>query len=244
MRSRRGFGCALVACIGVLLLHGCADQTSSAAADYVLLLDDDSQPDQVHGEAGSYALTARGDGTPPLGLLDVPAGFENFGFFALVPQGFFDDSEEDTPYPFRAVNYWTVHGVFTDPCDRHAQGAREIGGSVDDLVRALRAQRLTSTSPPAPVTLDGHDGIYVELTVPRDVSFENCDQGYYYFWEGRPGDAQHVADSPGAVERVWILDVDGERAVLTAISALGVSDEQVEELTEMVESVRFVAPAS
>jgi hypothetical protein len=79
----------------VILLAACSDKTTSESAgdtstpdhiDYVLLLDDDDEPDQVQGEPNAYALTARGAGTPPLAVLDVPAGYSNFGSFALVPE--------------------------------------------------------------------------------------------------------------------------------------------------------------
>ncbi len=62
------------------------------------------------------------------------------------------------------------------------------------------------------------------------------------FWEGKPGDAHHSAASPGSVEHVWILDVDGQRVALAAIAADGVPRTRVRELTAMVESVHFVEP--
>jgi hypothetical protein len=239
---------------GLVLLTACTDDVNpkaddsppadvAGAADYVLLLDDDSDPDQVLGEPGAYALTARGSGTPPLAVLDVPAGYSNFGFFALWPFGSGDEGAEQEEEPFRSVQYWTVHGVFAEPCHREGEAASEIGTSVTALAAALKAQKLTSVSESRPVSLDGHRGLYLELTVSAGVRFDDCDDGgYFTLWEGMPADAQHTADSPGTVERMWILDVDGERVVLAATAAPGVTDASVEELTGMVESVRFVEP--
>ena len=113
---------------------------------------------------------------------------------------------------------------------------------MEDLAAALTAQKRSAVSQPAPVTLDGHPGLYLELTAAFDIAFEDCALGYYAYWEGMPDDAQHTADSPGTVDRAWILDVDGERVVLTAVSVPEVPDRQVDELTTMVESVRFVEP--
>jgi hypothetical protein len=223
---------------GAVVIAACSDDTTGAETngpDYVLLLDDDSMPDQVQGEPGTYALTARGSGTPPLAVLDVPAGYSNFGFFALGPD--VDAGIE----PFRAVQYWTVDGVFVDPCAMD-EDAPYAGTTVEDLAAALAAQKRSAVSPPSPVTLDGHPGLYLELTASPDVAFEDCAGGYYAYWEGRPDDAQHTADSPGTVDRAWILDVDGERVVITAINVPEVPDQQVDELTAMVESVRFVGP--
>lgn len=227
------------------LLVACSDESNNPTNEsttpvdsvkYVLLLDDDADPDQVLGEPGAYALTARGASSPPLAVLDVPAGYSNFGFFALVPEGF-----GTAEIPLRSVQYWTVNGVFVDPCAMDA-GAPDAGTSVEELAAALAAQKLTSVSEPVPVTLDGHDGLYLEITASADISFEDCDAGYYGYWEGSPDDAQHTADSPGTVDRTWILDVDGERVVLLAAAPPGVTKAHIDELTSMVESVRFVEP--
>lgn len=59
------------------------------------------------------------------------------------------------------------------------------------LVAALDAQKLTRVSNVEPISLDGHHGLYVEMRVPRTVDVDRCDDGYYMFWEGKPGDAQH-----------------------------------------------------
>ena len=111
------------------------------------------------------------------------------------------------------------------------------------LVAALDAQKLTRVSNVEPISLDGHHGLYVEMRVPRTVDVDRCDDGYYMFWEGKPGDAQHTSSGgPGSVERLWILDVDGDLVVLAAIAEPGVPEDRVEELTAMAESVRFVDP--
>lgn len=226
---------------GAMMLAACSDDTTTEpdieaeGPDYVLLLDNDSEPDQVQGEPGTYALTARGAGTPPLAVLDVPAGYSNFGFFGLWP------GVRASGQPFRALQYWTVDGVFIDPCEMD-EDAPEAGTTVEDLAEALVAQKRTAVTEPVPVTLDGHEGLYLELTASSDIAFEDCAMGYYAYWEGSPDDAQHTADSPNTVDRVWILDVDGERVVLSAIAVRDVPDKLVDELNNMVESVRFINP--
>jgi hypothetical protein len=168
-------------------------------------------------------------------VADVPAGYTNFGFFAIWPAV---DADDD---PFRALQYWTVHAVHQNPC-RSSEGPTEIGGSVDDLADALTAQALTAATAPEPITLDGHDGLYLELTMPKDLAPDRCQQESFVLWEGRPGDAHHTADVPGLVERLWILDVDGDRVVLATLAGVGVTAAETDELTAMVESVRFVEP--
>ena len=239
-----------LAAVAVLLVACGNDQTPAGRADaqkpttpttqatdsrdFVLLLDDDTDPDQVEGKPGWYAMTARGMAKPPLAVVDVPAGFTNFGFFALWPE----DSAHSSD-PFRGIQYWTVYAVHENPC-RSMKGPTQIGDSVGELADALAAQKLTSATKPEPVSLDGHDGVYLELTMPTGIDFETCDQGYFFLWDAKPGDAHHTADSPGLVERLWILDVDGDRVVLAAPAAVDNSAAEIDELTAIAESVRFV----
>ena len=70
-----------------------------------------------------------------------------------------------------------VHAVYRHPC-RSLQGATPPGASVTDLAQALAGQELTSTTKPTRVTFDGHDGLYLELTMPTDVDFDSCEEGY------------------------------------------------------------------
>ena len=189
----------------------------------------------MRGEPGRYALTARGAATPPLAVVDLPAGYASFGFFAVVPAGFPDNDV------LWSVQYWTVDGVFVDPCAME-DGAPDAGSSVEDLVTALDRQERSTATEPVPVTVDGHAGLYLELTSPDDLVFEDCELGYFGYWEGRPDDAQHTADSPGTVDRVWVLDVDGDRVVLLVAAPPGTTTAQVDELREVVKSARFVEP--
>jgi hypothetical protein len=229
----------LLVAAGLLAQAGCSNDEPRAAADepdFVVLKDDEAEPDQMLGRPGAYAMTARGHETPPYAVVDVPAGFANFGFFAMYP------AADDDDLPFLAVQYWTVYGVHPAPCDRDG-AAPQIGTSVEDLAAALEQQRPTRVSSQEPVSLGGHDGLYLELKIPRDVSFEGCGgDGYYVYWEGSLNDRHHTASEPGSVERLWILDVDGVRVVLAAITGAGATAAQAEELTDIVTSVRFVDP--
>lgn len=214
----------------------CADDAKAEREPtFIRLLDIDGQT-QVQGRAGAYGMTARGMDAP-LAVVDVPAGYENFGFFALIG-GALESGEE----PFYAVDYWTVYGVFKDPCAYGLEAAPEIGGTVQDLAAALGAQERSEVSEPVSVSLGDHDGLYLELRVPSGLDIETCDEpGRYFVWQGKPGDAHHQLNEAGALERIWILDVEGQRVVLTAISTPGVPEEKVEELEAIVESARFLS---
>jgi hypothetical protein len=237
---RRYFATGL-ASLMVVAASGCSgeakdDRDGREDPAYTLLLDDDSDPDQVRGAPGAYALTARGNGEPPLAVVDLPEGYQNFGFFALVDEAL--DTESGPS--FYAVNYWTVHGVYENPCTT-AGGAPPAGTSVEDLADALGAQKLSAASAPVPISLGGHEGLFLELKVPPNIDPDTCERDAYFVWEGLPGDAHHVLNDPGAIERLWILDVGGSRVVLAAITTPGVTKAKARELQEVIESVRFVA---
>lgn len=206
-----------------------SDTSTQVDLDYVLLLDDDSRPDQIMERPGSYVMTPRGETPTPQAVVDVPAGYENFGFFAL----------NATTGPFQAVQYWTAHGVPRDPCRYSAPAPRVVGPSVDAFVDAIVRQESDATDP-QPVTLDGHDGMYLELTAPSDVDELDCSSGYYVTFEGRRGDSQHTVEG-GHTDRIWVIDVDGQRVVLIAISDPALPQAEVDELVEIVESVRFLS---
>ena len=229
-----------VAGLLALLLAACANDEQQQQAqppaepDYVMLTEDGPE-DQIHGEAGAYALTARAEFASPLAVIEVPVGWASFGWFALWPL----DHDRDPSQ--RGLQYWGVHAVYAHPC-RSLDGATPPGDSVADLADALASQDLTSATKPTPVVIDGHQGLYLELTMPTDVDFDECQEGYFTLWQGSAGDKHHFVQSRGLVERIWILDVDGDRVLVDAVAAPDASPDVVDELAAMVESTRFVEP--
>ena len=105
---------------------------------------------------------------------------------------------------------------------------------------ALTRQRLTRmTEQPEHVTLDGYDGQYVELHAPDDIDFADCEQGYYDMWASAPDGGKYM-QQPGQMDRLWILDVEGEVLVLDATAVPGATQADRDAITEIVESVDFV----
>jgi hypothetical protein len=185
-------------------------------------------PDDEGGtalEPGRWALAANGraDDTV-LAELDVPAGWSGVSWFV--------GSDEVT------VGYWLVTEVPTDPC--HEEGRYDPGPTVDDLVRALEEQRFTAVTGKKPVTVGGHDGTYLEIVAP-DIDYSACQQGQVWIWETPSNGARHHEGPAGAIERVWIVDVDGQRVVFNGLVE---SDDPaaVTELETAVASTSFVAP--
>jgi hypothetical protein len=238
-----------------VLLSGCTDEsttasagssagTSSSAATPSDLPESEAAPDYTLIdpalemnvlEPGRYALTPIGPNTRPLAVVDVPKGFISSGPF-LFPVGGGSHHVEGCCI----VAYWTVTDVYKDPCTQKG-GATDPGPSVDDLVRALNGQRLTTTTKPKPVRIAGYGGVYLELTAPAQLDLAACTDHSIDYWESAPNGTRYINTSGASVDRLWILDVAGERVVLDAGVAPGVGKKKIRELSDIVESAHFIA---
>ena len=176
---------------------------------------------------GSYGLQANGLVGMPVAVVNVPAGFSDLGGWAVLDPGI-----------TRGVGYWTVSGVDRDPCGEPLD-LIDPGWTVEDLADSFDEQLLTDMTPAVPVEVGGYSGLYAELKAPDDIDFTTCGQGKFELWVSDPGGGRYMQE-PGQVDRLWILDVNGDRVILMATAVPSVSGAQMQELTEIVESTRFV----
>ena len=180
-----------------------------------------------------------GDADHPGYAVEVPDGWSTSGDLFIVKSG----------ADVVGMSVWDVAQVPRHPC-HWKRTMSTVGPSVDDLVDALSSQQLRDPTEPTDITLAGHHGRYLELSVPSDwvvtgdADFEGCDDsgnGHQDFvsWLGRDeGDRfQQVA---GQVDRVWVLDVDGQTLVVDATYTPATSEAVREELDQVVASIRFV----
>lgn len=168
-------------------------------------------------EPGRWAIRADNSPETPLTVIDVPtAGFNGGGRWIWTNKA--------------VIGYWTVDGVHEDPCARSGP-APSAGDTVEDLATALDGQKLTTATEAVPVTLDGHDGLYLQVSTPAELDYGTCRDGGLVIFD----DA--AAWSEPMVSRFWILDVDGQRVVLT------LNGDEAEEtrrvFTGMVETATF-----
>jgi hypothetical protein len=177
-------------------------------------------------EAGTYRLTVVG----VVATITVPPGWANVQGIGVG---------KDIPdVSFAAVVFWPsdeeVAHVYSDPC-RWQDGYVDppVGPTVDDLVTALANQPQRGESVPIDVSIDGYRGKMVELTVPDDIDFADCDGGQFYSWEGR------FHQAPGQVDRIYVLDVDGRRLVIDAHFTPGTSAGDLAEQQAVLESIRL-----
>lgn len=111
---------------------------------------------------------------------------------------------------------------------------------------ALSAQATRDATAPVDVTIDGHTGKSITLHVPNDwptgeAAFADCDEGLFGSWgiEGSdPGPYRYHQD-PGQIDRLWILDVDGELVVIDIAYYEDTPPSVIGELEAIVESASF-----
>jgi hypothetical protein len=189
-------------------------------------------------ESTSSAAALTGSGT------SLDAGSYEFSFLGIpatrasieVPDGFTDGSHwyVVSPDGDTFLGLWTTQSIERDACLAPDDDDITPGPSVEELASALVDQGSTETSEPTEVSLDGYDGIYLEVSGPVDLG--SCGAG--------PGLANgRGIYSDDQLDRLWILDVDGQRLVVDAASGPTSSPAEVDALSSMVESIEFATGA-
>jgi hypothetical protein len=131
--------------------------------------------------------------------------------------------------------------VFGDPCEWSTTRPDTPATTVDELVAALAGQASRDASEPVDITLDGYAGKAITLHVPDDAVFSECDQDTFGSW-GVPGTdttPYRYQQDPGQIDEVWVLDVDGDLAIIDWTYYEGTPQVVVEELRAIVESITF-----
>ena len=179
---------------------------------------------------GRYAIGFPSDqADSPMTLIDVPAGYLGDDAYEIA-------AEEDG-VGFRHFGTWTVAEVAAQPCGDTAWV--DPGPSVDDLADALASLPVWESTQPAPRTIGGYEGVFMELNVPADIP-ARC-QGEPLSWRDQFGGTQGIG--PGKTQRLWIVDVGGHRLMFVAgyfPGPDGPTPSQIDEMTQMAKGATFV----
>jgi hypothetical protein len=120
------------------------------------------------------------------------------------------------------------------PCRDH--NLRLVGPTVRDFTRAMQRQPVWRVSRPRPVTLDGNNGLYLEIELPASVDPARCVDGAVSEYEsGRDG----MATTQSYRGRWWVLEVDGERLVVMARCYDTCTELDLDTMSAMAESIKF-----
>ena len=133
--------------------------------------------------------------------------------------------------------------VRADPC-HFEQGFLDPlpGPTAADLATALANLPGLDASAPTDVSMYGYQGKQLTLTAP--ASFEGCtssSEGSFLLWELPLGAVYTMSE--GQRDRVWILDVDGQRLVIQGLEKPGATAEDKAQVQGILDSIR-IAPAT
>ena len=140
------------------------------------------------------------------------------------------------------LTMWSVGNVARNGCPANPLDDEElmdppVGRSVEDLAVALGAVPGVTATQPVPATIDGFEGVRINLTVPAQA---DCT----FFQLGRStrdhrGEVWTFGSLPGWFHQIWIIDVDGLRFVIDAAVAPDAPPELGPELQQIVDSIEI-----
>ena len=180
---------------------------------------------------GRYALPPVGRLDKPFAVVDIPAGYSGW-------EGFIEANQPVEPGDPLMLGLWDITGVYLNPC---AQSNEVPSRSVRATADAFLRQRLTSTTRPREIDLAGHHGLYLEVTSPKKLDYGACDDAEVNLWEGRP-EGGYWTRMPGMVNKLWILDVDGQPMAIHVAVPPSATGPQVRAMTDIVEAATFETP--
>ncbi len=153
-------------------------------------------------------------------------------------------TKHDNPNPPAGAGLIVFAGddlyVYGDPCMWETTKPDSPSTSVDAFVAAMSAQASRAAAAPVDVTLGGIAGKSMTLHVPNEADFAACDFGLFGSWgansETTPA---RYHQGPGQIDKLWILEVDGELVVIDAGYYEGTPQAVVDEMDAIVESMTF-----
>ena len=244
MHAARNTLRALAVLTTVAALSSCANgsepRTRPAPATSTPSTTPAGQPQSLEGvdgpiEAGSWIvpLVGREYKSLPRAVVEVPDGYGSPGGWVV------DRGADGDPASYGDVSFWTVESVYRDRCA--ARATVDPGPTVRDLATALRAQSAHRTTKPRTVEVDGHSGLYLEVTLPGQERLNRCHDSQQTLWRTDNG-GEYGGNIGGTVSRLWILDVDGTRVVMVAGTTPNETAEEVAEVVAIADSAHFIGP--
>jgi hypothetical protein len=186
------------------------------------------------------------------GTYVMPTKFAPQAFTFTVPDGWSADSDGFVEKNVEPGSSPLEHGadaalfaafrvthVYRDACNWHGT-VTEAGTTPEELVNLLARQRGRETATPRDVSVSGYPAQLVELVLPADFDIAECDEGFARVWPDVGGSENGGWPArAGQTDRIYVVDVEGDRVVLLATTYAAPSAADASELQAIVDSVRF-----
>ena len=78
----------------------------------------------------------------------------------------------------------------------------------------------------------------LELTVPDDIDFADCDHGQFRSWG--PVNIARIHQGPGQHDLLWVVDMNWKRFVIDGAYLPGTSAAVISEIEAVMESIRLI----
>jgi hypothetical protein len=181
--------------------------------------------------AGTYATNSAFPVPITVTVPDGWEGLETTGPTVAILQA---DSDAGEAY----LGFWIVETAHGDPCNLGVRPDR-VGPTVRDLAEALAGAPGFVAAGPTAVNVDGIAGEFVEITGPNPPCTEP------ELWLTPDGSCRCMSSSVER-NRLWILEVDGNRLVIDALDipasdgVMGTSAADLEELQAIIDSIQIL----
>jgi hypothetical protein len=164
----------------------------------------------------------------------VPSGWSASGDWVVIgPRG---NDEPDG----MAIRFYTIPNLAVNPL-AHSEGNLDppVGPTADDMVQAIVAHPGWSASEPEDITIDGHAGQLVSITIPLDAELPVEDGGHTFYFYAEPGGGGIWGFANGQTFDWYIVDVDGQRVIIDSFHYPGTPEADLAAQRTIVESVQF-----
>lgn len=198
----------------------------------------------VPAEAGATQLVPAGP-TPVRLTISLPDGWQKASDFMYVK------SNGVAPAGM-SIGAWVLKNVYTFPCRwstqefadgpfmRTAEGQAEAlsawWGQDPNMLPYWNSKIAPLASKRQPTTIQGYAAWYLEVLIPSELDFGECDGGELVFWVTANDDIRYSL-GPGELNRLWVVDVAGQLIVIDAASFLATSSADVTELQAIIDSI-------
>lgn len=185
-------------------------------------------PPLPEGRLAARDYTARAaPGDAMAFVISAPEGWSGFG-------GFFIGGPNDDPTSAPdgiGISFNHDPQVVADPCNPPREDPG-VTPSINDLVAALTARPDLLVADVTDVTLAGYSGKRLDIQFPTELACDN----QYVFAEPKG----LYANGPANHWRVWLLDADGETAVVVLLSYAATPGEDLAIAQAVIDTVRII----